>query len=101
MRRHGVPDDLIALLGVLAAGLRAYGSHGTITRPLDDGDTLTMGGREFTRPPPPGHSPSDLVFYDAESGLLIGGDHCSHRSPPTRWCRGRSTAAPTARARRR
>jgi glyoxylase-like metal-dependent hydrolase (beta-lactamase superfamily II) len=75
MAASGVPADLIALLAVLAAGVRAYGSHGTITRPLSDGDGLTMGGREFTVHHRPGHSRSDLVFHEADTGVLIGGDH--------------------------
>jgi glyoxylase-like metal-dependent hydrolase (beta-lactamase superfamily II) len=75
MRANGVPDDINVLLGVLARGLRAYGSRGTITRPLNDGDTLSMGGREFSVHHRPGHSPSDLVYHHAKSGLLIGGDH--------------------------
>lgn len=75
MTANGVPGDINVLLGVLARGLRAYGSPGTVTRPLDDGDTLTMGGRDFTVHHRPGHSPSDLVYHQAESGLLIAGDH--------------------------
>lgn len=75
MRRHGVPDDVITLLGLLASSLRAYGSPGTITQPLRDADTLTMGGREFSVHHRPGHSRSDLVFFDASSGTTIGGDH--------------------------
>ena len=75
MRRHGIPDDINALLGVLSAGLHAYGSPGTVTRPLDDGDTLTMGGRDYSVHHRPGHSPSDLVFSNGGVGLLIGGDH--------------------------
>ena len=75
MTANGVPNDINVLLGVLARGLRAYGSRGTITSPLRDGDTLAMGGREFRVHHRPGHSPSDLVFHQAESGLLIGGDH--------------------------
>jgi glyoxylase-like metal-dependent hydrolase (beta-lactamase superfamily II) len=75
MRQHGLPDDVNMLLGLLTAGLHAYGSRGSVTRPLSDGDTLTMGGREFSVHHRPGHSPSDLVFFDADSGVLISGDH--------------------------
>jgi glyoxylase-like metal-dependent hydrolase (beta-lactamase superfamily II) len=75
MTANGVPEDLNALLGVLAAGVRAYGSSATITKPLNDGDMLTMGGREFSVHHRPGHSPSDLIFHHAESKILIGGDH--------------------------
>ena len=75
MRRHGIPDDINTLLGVLTAGLHTYGSKGEITVPLKDGDTLTMGGREYSVHHRPGHSRSDLVFFNAETGLLVGGDH--------------------------
>lgn len=75
MRRHGIPDDINTLLGLLAAGLHAYGSAGTVTRPLRDGDVLGMGGRDFSVHHRPGHSPSDLVFLDERDGLLLGGDH--------------------------
>ena len=75
MTAHGVPGDINVLLGVLARGLRAYGSRGTVTRPLEDGDVVTMGGRDFTVHHRPGHSPSDVVYHHAESGLLIAGDH--------------------------
>lgn len=75
MRRHGIPDDINTLLGVLSAGLHTYGSEGHITVALDDGDTLTMGGRDFSVHHRPGHSPSDLAFFAADAGLLIGGDH--------------------------
>jgi glyoxylase-like metal-dependent hydrolase (beta-lactamase superfamily II) len=75
MRRHGVPDDVNTLLGLLAAGLHAYGSRGTVSVALEDGDTLAMGGRDFSVHHRPGHSPSDLVFYDADSGVLVAGDH--------------------------
>jgi glyoxylase-like metal-dependent hydrolase (beta-lactamase superfamily II) len=34
-----------------------------------------MGGRDYSVHHRPGHSPSDLVFFNAETGLLVGGDH--------------------------
>lgn len=75
MRRHGLPEDANTLLGLLTAGLHAYGSPGTVTLPLSDGDRLAMGGRDYTVHHRPGHSPSDLVFLHEPSGLLLGGDH--------------------------
>ncbi len=75
MRRHGIPDDINTLLGVLSAGLHTYGSRGDVTHPLHDGDTIAMGGRDYTVHHRPGHSPSDTVFFNAETGLLLGGDH--------------------------
>lgn len=75
MRRHGLGEDLVALLGVLGAVLQAYGSPGTVTRALHEGDTLRMGGRDFSVHHRPGHSASDLVFLNAASGVMLGGDH--------------------------
>jgi glyoxylase-like metal-dependent hydrolase (beta-lactamase superfamily II) len=75
MRRHGIADEVVTVLGVLGAGLHAYGSGGTVTRALHHGDTLRMGGRDFSVHHRPGHSASDLVFLDARAGILLAGDH--------------------------
>jgi len=75
MRRHGLPGEINMMLGLLTAGLHTYGSRGTVTLGLNDGDTLTMGSRQFSVHQRPGHSPSDLVFADADAGVLLGGDH--------------------------
>jgi glyoxylase-like metal-dependent hydrolase (beta-lactamase superfamily II) len=75
MRRHGIPEDINTLLGVLSNGLHTYGSAGTITLPLNDGDALVMGGREYGVHHRPGHSPSDIVLFDERGGVLVGGDH--------------------------
>jgi glyoxylase-like metal-dependent hydrolase (beta-lactamase superfamily II) len=75
MRRHGLRDDMITLLGVLGAGMRAYGSSGEVTQPLHDGETLVMGGRVFNVHHRPGHSSSDLIFHDTDAGMTLVGDH--------------------------
>lgn len=75
MSRHGLPRELVALIGVLSAGMHAYGSSGAVTRPLREGDRLAMGGRDFAVYERPGHSPSDIVFLHEHSGLMLGGDH--------------------------
>ena len=76
MRRHGVPEDVNTVLASAHGGAaRPTARAATVTRPLADGDTLTMGGREFSVHHRPGHSPSDLVLPRAAAGLLIGGDH--------------------------
>jgi glyoxylase-like metal-dependent hydrolase (beta-lactamase superfamily II) len=75
MRRHGIPEDLIAVLGSVGAAFRAFGSSGTVTRPLADGDTITLRDRTLEVRHRPGHSPSDTVFWDAERRILLAGDH--------------------------
>ncbi len=75
MRRHGIPEDLATALGAVAAGFRAFGSRGTVTRPLREGDELTLRERTLKVLHRPGHSPSDTLFWDEQRALLIAGDH--------------------------
>ena len=75
MRRHGVPADLVNVLGVVGAAFRPYGSSGTVTRPLVDEDTLALRDRTLRVLYRPGHSQSDLVFLDEDRRLLLAGDH--------------------------
>jgi glyoxylase-like metal-dependent hydrolase (beta-lactamase superfamily II) len=46
-----------------------------ISRPLDDGDAIDMGGRAWTALHTPGHADDHLCFWNAELGVLFGGDH--------------------------
>jgi glyoxylase-like metal-dependent hydrolase (beta-lactamase superfamily II) len=75
MRRHGIPEDLTTVLGSVGAAFRAFGSRGTVTRALRDGDELGLRDRRLEVMHRPGHSPSDTVFWDAQRGILIAGDH--------------------------
>ena len=75
MIRHGVPEDVRKGLRRLSKVISAFGGPVHITKGLVDGDTLDFATRSFTVHLRPGHSPSDLIFHDAERGLLIAGDH--------------------------
>ncbi len=75
MRRHGIPADLVTVLGVVAQAFRPYGSRGTATRPLADGDRLTLRDRTLEVMHRPGHSPSDTLLWDERRGILLAGDH--------------------------
>ena len=75
MRRHGIPEDVATVLGAVAAGFRAFGSRGTVTQPLRDGQMVELRDRTFTVLHRPGHSPSDTVFWDERRGMMIAGDH--------------------------
>jgi glyoxylase-like metal-dependent hydrolase (beta-lactamase superfamily II) len=75
MRRHGVPDDLATVLGSVGMAFRAFGSSGTVTRALRDGDRLELRDRTLRVLHRPGHSPSDTLFFDERRGMLLGGDH--------------------------
>jgi glyoxylase-like metal-dependent hydrolase (beta-lactamase superfamily II) len=75
MRRHGVPPDVVSVLAVVSAAFRGWAGSAPVTRPLPDGATLEFAGRTLEVLHRPGHSPSDTLFWDAERGVLIAGDH--------------------------
>lgn len=75
MIRHGVPEDVRDGLRALSRVIGAFGGQVNMTGGLADGDTLDFAGRSFAVHHRPGHSPSDLIFHDADRGLLIAGDH--------------------------
>jgi glyoxylase-like metal-dependent hydrolase (beta-lactamase superfamily II) len=75
MRRHGVPDELVTALGMVGMAFRHFGSSGTVTRRVRDGDALTLRDRTLLVQHRPGHSPTDTLFWDREREILIVGDH--------------------------
>jgi glyoxylase-like metal-dependent hydrolase (beta-lactamase superfamily II) len=75
MLRNGIPQDVVHALRAVSAGFRAWGAAAHVTRSLDDGDLLEFAGRRWRVHHRPGHSPSDTVFHDEDSGELFGGDH--------------------------
>jgi glyoxylase-like metal-dependent hydrolase (beta-lactamase superfamily II) len=75
MRRHGIPQEMVTVLGSVGAAFRAFGSRGQVTRELRHGDRLELRDRTLEALHRPGHSPTDTVFWDERRGILIGGDH--------------------------
>jgi glyoxylase-like metal-dependent hydrolase (beta-lactamase superfamily II) len=75
MKRHGISDDIRMALRAVSAAFRAWGASATVTRPLNEGDTLEFGDRRLEVFHRPGHSPTDTIFYDAERRELLGADH--------------------------
>lgn len=75
MLRHGIPAETTQALRSVSAAFRGWGSGAAVTTPLADGGTLTLRDRAFAVQHRPGHSPSDTVFWDETSGILLGGDH--------------------------
>ncbi len=45
-----------------------------LTRVLDEGDTVDLGGRRFTVLHLPGHSPDSIALLDEADGLFFSGD---------------------------
>ena len=75
MLRNGIPEDVTVALRSVSRSFRGWGSHVTVTQPLDDGGTLEFGDRRLEVLHRPGHSPSDTVFWDTERRILIAADH--------------------------
>jgi glyoxylase-like metal-dependent hydrolase (beta-lactamase superfamily II) len=75
MLRNGIPPDIAIALRAVTAQFRAWGSSVNVTRPLAEGSTLEFANRAWRVHHRPGHSPSDTVFHDEASGVLLGGDH--------------------------
>ena len=46
-----------------------------ISHPLDDGDTVMLGSMPWEALHTPGHADDHLCLWNAEAGILFGGDH--------------------------
>jgi glyoxylase-like metal-dependent hydrolase (beta-lactamase superfamily II) len=75
MLRNGIPSEVAFALQSVSRSFRGWGSHVTVTRPLDDGEELRFRDRALQALHRPGHSPSDTVFWDAERRILLAADH--------------------------
>jgi glyoxylase-like metal-dependent hydrolase (beta-lactamase superfamily II) len=75
MLRNGIPEDVTVALRSVSRSFRSWGSHVTVTRPLEDGGALALGERRLGVFHRPGHSPSDTIFWDDERQILIAADH--------------------------
>jgi glyoxylase-like metal-dependent hydrolase (beta-lactamase superfamily II) len=75
MLRHGIPSDIVTALRAVSASFRAWGSSVQVTRPLAPDSDLALRDRTLRVLHRPGHSPSDTVFLDQSSSILLAADH--------------------------
>lgn len=75
MQRHGIPEETAIALRSVSKAFRGWGSSAKVDRVLHDGELLEFRDRKLEVLYRPGHSISDTIFWDAESGLLIAADH--------------------------
>ncbi len=75
MLRNGIPEEVTAALQSVSRSFRGWGSHVTVTRPLEDGEAIGFRNRTLQALHRPGHSPSDTIFWDAERRILLAADH--------------------------
>ena len=75
MLRHGIPSEIVTALRAVSAGFRAWGSPVQVTRALEPGSELELRDRTLKVLHRPGHSPSDTVFLEQSSSILLSADH--------------------------
>lgn len=75
MLRHGIPADVVTALRAVSASFRGWGSSVQVTQPLAPESELRLRDRTLEVLHRPGHSPSDTVFLDKSSSILLAADH--------------------------
>jgi glyoxylase-like metal-dependent hydrolase (beta-lactamase superfamily II) len=66
---------MAAALQTVSGSFRGWGGAVDVTRPLAPGSELALRDRTLRVLHRPGHSPSDTVFVDESTGLMLAGDH--------------------------
>jgi glyoxylase-like metal-dependent hydrolase (beta-lactamase superfamily II) len=100
MAVHGAPRAAIAVARAQAALLRPWGGGVDGALPLAPGSELRLRDRAFRVLHRPGHSPSDVLLHDADSGVAISGDHVLERFAPNPLLVGPQPGAPPGRRER-
>jgi glyoxylase-like metal-dependent hydrolase (beta-lactamase superfamily II) len=75
MRLHGVPEERIQELYAVSELHRRYGGSVVVDRLLDEGEVVSLGGRDHRVHYRSGHSPTDTIFVDEDARVAIVGDH--------------------------
>ncbi|MEO6867915.1 MAG: MBL fold metallo-hydrolase, partial [Gaiellales bacterium] len=84
VREHGLPEDAIEQLAPELQVVRRMVQlpPETAWQPLDEGDRLELGGRQWRVRLTPGHADGHLVLHDERGSVLLAGDHLlEHISP--------------------
>lgn len=88
MLRHGVDGQTAASVMRMFRGFGRFVRSAEITEVIDEGGSITAGGRELAVLRAPGHSPTDTLFFSEPDGVLLGGDHLLERissNPVAHW----------------
>jgi glyoxylase-like metal-dependent hydrolase (beta-lactamase superfamily II) len=75
MLHHGIPSDVVTALRAVSASFRGWGASVQVTQPLAPDSELSLRDRTLEVLHRPGHSPSDTVFLDRSSSILLAADH--------------------------
>lgn len=75
MRHHGVPESVIEANEGFWDFIRDTSAPFETDAVLSDGDLIAAGGRDLRVLARPGHSTTDTLFVDEQSGIAFVGDH--------------------------
>ena len=75
MVRYGVSAEIANRLRAIAETYRDLGDDVAVDLPLPEGERARFGDLELEVHHRPGHSPSDTIFFEPETGFCFGGDH--------------------------
>jgi glyoxylase-like metal-dependent hydrolase (beta-lactamase superfamily II) len=75
MAAHGAPPDVVAATEPFFAEIFRSSADYEVDLVLADGDTIRAGGRTLRTVFRPGHSRTDTLFVDEDSGEALVGDH--------------------------
>jgi len=75
LRVSGVPDELGQIVQQARRSIGDYAEAVPVSGELNDGDALTMAGREWQVIHTPGHSAGLVCLYERQSGVLLSNDH--------------------------
>lgn len=75
MITNGIDPEIANGLRAVSKTFRDLGDTVEVTMPLSDGGTLELGDTSLQVFHRPGHSPSDTIFVETDTGLTFGGDH--------------------------
>lgn len=81
LMRNGMPEDKINLK-TLPLDPGDFPWRASPTRMVEDGDRLFVESERWVVIWTPGHSPGHLCLYNAESGVLLSGDHLLPKITP-------------------
>lgn len=71
----GVPDDIVEQMRHANEGMSRWLDPVSVTRTIDEGDTVTMGNAMWTIYHTPGHAGGLICLHNPETNELIANDH--------------------------
>ncbi len=73
--QHGVGEDVVVALRAVAKAFRGWGCECKVDKTFSAGDHLEFAGRSLEIFHRPGHSSTDTVFFNNETGTMLAADH--------------------------